>query len=178
MGSVEKTMNVLETERLFIRPYQAEDVDLLYAILSDPVTMSYWPAPFVREQVKAWISRNQASYREHGYGRWALIEKGEGRLIGDAGIVQAEIDQKLEFDLGYIIAAPHWRKGYAFEAVQACLNYGLTHLKLPRVVANMAFNHEGSRKVAEKIGMVYEKQFLNRRNRDIVTLLYSVESEK
>jgi ribosomal-protein-alanine N-acetyltransferase len=38
----------------------------------------------------------------------------------------------------------------------------------------MAFDHEASRRVAEKIGMKKEKEFLNSRNRNFLTYVYSI----
>jgi RimJ/RimL family protein N-acetyltransferase len=42
----------------------------------------------------------------------------------------------------------------------------------------MAFDHVGSRRVAEKIGMRREREFVNRRNRDILTYLYAYDVEQ
>ena len=117
------------------------------------------------------------SYQNHGFGRWGLIAKENLKLIGDAGILQAEIDGQLEYDLGYIIDSRYWKKGFAFEVAQACLNYGLAELGLTRICANMPHNHEGSRRVAEKIGMVFEKQFYNIKNRNIPTYLFYKNNE-
>ena len=36
---------VLETERLILREYTWDDFDVLYTLLSDPVTMQHYPQP-------------------------------------------------------------------------------------------------------------------------------------
>ena len=86
----------------------------------------------------------------------------------------SEIDGKQEYDLGYIIHYPYWHNGFAVEAADACEDYAFNQLNLQRLCANMPYNHEGSRKTAEKIGMIREKEFYNSRNRDILTYLYSI----
>jgi RimJ/RimL family protein N-acetyltransferase len=53
------------------------------------------------------------------------------------------------------------------------MRYGFEELQLPRLCANMPADHISSRRVAEKLGMRLEKEFINRRNRDVLTCLYS-----
>ncbi|CAI6086275.1 GNAT family N-acetyltransferase [Cohnella sp. JJ-181] len=167
-------MEIIRTKRLILREHTEADIEGLYAIQSDPATMSFWPAPFSYEQTESWIQRQIASYTANGYGRWAVIRIEEGVMIGDAGIVASEIDGKVENDLGYIIHADAWNKGYGYEAAEGCLRYGLDALGLDRLVANMPTDHLASRKVAEKLGMKLEKHFYNKRNRDKETCLYSI----
>ena len=169
-------MTILETQRLILRPFAAGDLEALYRILSDPITMHFWPTPFSREQAEGWLNRHLSSYRDLGFGRLAVMLKESGELIGVCGIRRADIDGKVENDLGYIIFHPFWQRGYATEAAAACLRYGLETLQLQRVCANMAVDHQASRRVAEKIGMTLERTFHNRRNRDILTCLYSLEA--
>ncbi len=166
---------MIETNRLFLREHSAEDLYPLHAILSDPVTMGFWPAPFTLEQTEGWIQRSMDSYAKNGFGRWAVILKENGKLIGDVGIVPAEIDGKNEHDLGYIVYKDFWRKGYASEAARGCVEFGFNSLEIKRLVAIMSHDNIASSGVAEKIGMKREKEFYYKKNRDILTYLYSTE---
>lgn len=168
-------MCVAETSRLLLREYSPNDATELYEILSNSQTMSFWPASFSRSQAEEWLQRNLTRYREWGFGRWAVVLKDTNRLIGDCGIVIAEIDGQLEYDLGYIIHHPYWQQGFAYEAALVCKDYAFRELKITRLCANMPYNHEGSRKTAEKIGMIKEKEFYNPKNRNILTYIYSIQ---
>lgn len=171
-------MKQLETSRLRIREYTEEDLPRLYEILSDPVTMSFWPQPFSLKQSEEWLlTRGLASYKQ-GTGRYAIELKATGELIGDAGIIRQELDGKYENDLGYIIDSPFWGQGFGYEAAAELLRYGFEDLGLVRLCANMPANHISSRKVAEKLGMDLQKEFINKKNRDIRTCLYSIERMK
>ena len=170
-------MIVVETERLILRHLREDDQDDLLRILSDPITMSFWPSPYTAQGTQDWIARNRERYAALGFGRYAVILRESGALIGDCGIMRFEIDGTLENDLGYIISHEHWRHGYATEAAEACKTYALGALNLDRLCANMPVEHTASRRVAEKIGMRLEKQFQNKRNRDIWTCLYSLDRE-
>ena len=76
-----KPAPVLETTRLRLRQHQPANHAALHAILSDPVTMQFWPAPFTPEQTQGWIERQVASYAARGYGRWAVERAADGALI-------------------------------------------------------------------------------------------------
>lgn len=164
----------LQTERLLLRAYTTDDLPALHGSLSDPVTMSFWPAVFTLDESERWMQRNRESYAK-GYGRVAVILQHNNEIIGDAGLQQYEIDGTLEYDLGYIIGSKYWNKGYGYEAAEAVMRYGFQELKLNRICVNMPVDHISSRRVAEKLGMVLEKQFLNRRNRNLPTLLFAKE---
>jgi [ribosomal protein S5]-alanine N-acetyltransferase len=169
---------MLETERLILRPWTYEDHESLHRILSDPVTMQFWPAPFTPEQTRGWISNILAHYATHGYGRMAVVLRASGAIIGDCGVMNLEINGRPEHDLGYIIHHPYWRQGYAVEAASACLSHSIDTLGLTRVVANMAVDHTGSMRVAERLGMRRERTFANPRNRGIMTHLYVFECDR
>jgi [ribosomal protein S5]-alanine N-acetyltransferase len=163
---------IIETSRLLIREYFTDDIAMLHKILSDPITMCFWPEPFTVDQTNAWVERSMTSYAENGFGRFAVLLKQTGELIGDAGILKSEINGKIENDLGYIIYHPFWNNGYATEAAEAILRRGLDSIGLRRIAANIAFDNIPSQRIAEKIGMKKESEFKNKRNRNILTFLY------
>src|ERR687889_281678 len=115
MNSVE----TIETERLLMRTPSPEDFKALHGIFSDPVTMSFWPVPFTEDDTRRWISRSLNDHTEFGFGRQPVILKSSGEVIGDCGIMRAEIDGDPEYDLGYIIHHPFWGNGFAVEAAEA-----------------------------------------------------------
>ena len=168
---------IVETERLVLRPPVPEDLEALHRIFSDPVTMSFWPAPFAENDTRRWISRSLRDHEEMGFGRRPVILKSSGEIVGDCGILRAEIAGKTEYDLGYIIHHPHWGKGYASEAAEACKRHAVETLGIWRLVANMPADHAASIRVAENVGMRWEKTFRNPRNRDIETHLYAFVAE-
>ena len=47
---------ILETPRLLLREMTDDDFPALYAILSDPETMRYYPKPYDEAGVRRWIS--------------------------------------------------------------------------------------------------------------------------
>lgn len=169
---------LLQTERLTIRRHCGDDVERLFTILSDPTTMCFWPRPLSLQETQAWIDRSLQSYVQHGFGRYAIELSASGELIGDAGIMLSALDGQQIYDLGYIFHHLSWGQGYAGEAAAALKRYAFTTLWLDTLHANMAWDHIASRRVAEKIGMHYVREFENPRNRGIRTLLYACAASK
>lgn len=164
----------IQTARTDIRPYTEEDIPRIYPILSDPITMRFWPKPLTLEQIEQWVRQSIQEHAETGLGRMIIELRETGEIIGDCGIRRAKINGTPENDLGYIIHAPFWRKGLATECAGAIFENGKKK-GLHRLVANMAHDHIGSQRVAEKLGMKLETTFQNPRNRDLKTYLYSWE---
>lgn len=165
----------LHTTRLTLQPYQREDADRLLSILSDPTTMEFWPQPLTDAEVVKWLDRSLKSYVQYGFGRYAVLLKDNDELIGDVGLLATNILDESVIDLGYIIHHPWWGKGYAIEAAAVVRDYAFATLELPTLHVNMPWNHRGSQRVAERLGMTLIKEFNNPRNRDIRTLLYRLD---
>src|SRR5205823_4258037 len=112
---------ILETERLLLRELQPSDIDGLAEVLSDPVAMRFYPAPFDRDGVAAWIGRAQASYSQHGFGLWAVTRRADGRFLGDGGPMLQLVEGRLIPEIGYHIVPSEQGRGYATEAARASL---------------------------------------------------------
>lgn len=164
----------LLTARTRIRPHTEEDIRLLLPIFGDPVTMAFWPQPFSEEQVAGWVRRAMAEHERTGLGRMVIEHRETGQIIGDCGVMESQVNGRVEHDLGYIIHHPFWRQGYAAECAAAALEHSRSK-GIKRVVANMPHDHIGSERVAQRLGFRKEGEFPNARNRGIRTWLYVCE---
>jgi [ribosomal protein S5]-alanine N-acetyltransferase len=151
-------MSILETDRLKLRQFLPEDVDALAAVLSDPETMRYYPAPFGRAAVTGWIERNLRRYSKDGHGLWAMILKSSGELIGDCGLTRQTVDEVDEIEIGYHVRRDLWGQAYASEAARACRDYGFAKLGVERLISLVRPENLASRRVAEKTGMTVWKE--------------------
>ncbi|PSR52280.1 GNAT family N-acetyltransferase [Adhaeribacter arboris] len=59
-------------------------------------------------------------------------------------------------EVWYKIHVKYWGQGFATEALNRILDFGLTELKLHRIEAGCAVDNIGSIKVLEKVGMIKE----------------------
>ena len=69
-----------------------------------------------------------------------------------------EIDGVHEVEVAYTIARAYQGQGLGSEAAQAILQYGFEKLNLSRLICLIDSENVASQKVAEKIGMTFEKE--------------------
>lgn len=144
---------IWETERLILREMNQNDYDDLYAVLADSDIMEHYPYTFDEVRVRNWITRNMERYAKDGFGLWAVVLKGTGKMIGDCGITMQNIHGKLLPEVGYHIRADHQRKGYASEAAAACIRYAFENFAFPAVYSYMKYTNIPPQKTAMKNGM-------------------------
>lgn len=153
----------LETERLVLRRFTEDDVDLLVELDSDPVVMRYINGgkPTPREEVENDILPVFLSYYDRfvGYGFWAAIEKSTGEFIGWFHFRPRPGGDLDEPELGYRLRSSAWGKGYAAEGSRALISKGFTELGVRRVVSETMVVHTASRRVMEKAGLEFVRIF-------------------
>jgi ribosomal-protein-alanine N-acetyltransferase len=96
--------------------------------------------------------------KNHDLGLWATIHKETGKFIGRCGLLPWTIEGQDEVEVAYTIAHDFWGQGLATEAARAILQYGFKKLGLPRLICLIDHENEASKRVAEKIGMKFEKE--------------------
>jgi ribosomal-protein-alanine N-acetyltransferase len=153
-------MNILQTERLLLRHLEPEDLDDLVALYSDPEMIQFIPDASttlaeIREEL-AWFHHGHPKYPELGL--WATIDKASGQFIGRCGLLPWTIDGRFEVEVAYLIDKAYWGQGLGTEAAQAILSYGFETLQLPRLVCLIDADNAASIRVAEKIGMTFDRE--------------------
>ena len=150
---------ILETERLLLREYTPEDFDGLYAILSDPETMKYYPKPYDDKGTMRWLNWSFDNYKTYGFGLWAIEIKETGEFIGDCGITMQNIDGETLPEIGYHIHKNHWRKGCGKEAARAVRDWFFTHTDFNTVYSYMTCENTASYSTAASVGMKRVKAY-------------------
>ena len=151
---------ILETNRLILREFTLDDAEDLLKIFADGGS-----APNPRflpldiEYSKGFINKMIESYKQNGFGLWAVIDKKDNTLIGHCGIHRIPInDTEINNELAYRIYKPLWGNGFATEAAKAVKKYAFNVLKLPELVSCIDSENSRSIRVAEKNGLTYWKE--------------------
>jgi len=152
-------MEILETERLILRHLELDDLDKLFRLYHDPEIRRYFPEGTLsyaetKEEIE-WFLNGHPEHPELGL--WATIYKETNEFIGRCGLLPWIIDGRYEVEVAYLIDKAYWGNGLATEAAQAILEYGFDQLGLPRLVCLPDPENLASVRVAEKIGMTFEK---------------------
>lgn len=145
----------LRTDRLRFREMTDADLDAMADLLGDPHVMRYYRRPKTREEAQQWIDWNRAQYRNLGFGLW-IIETRDGQFVGDCGLTMQEVEGEREIEVGYHVRTEFQNQGLATEAARAARAVAVDH-DIPRLIAIINPNNVPSQRVAEKIGLRYER---------------------
>lgn len=145
----------LQTERLCLRGWVADDREPFAALNADPRVMEFLGATLTRDQSDALIERIEAGWASHGFGLWAVAVKGGAPFIGFVGLSVPRFESHFTpcVEVGWRLAAASWGHGYASEAARAALAQGFEVRELPEIVSFTTGANLRSRRVMERIGM-------------------------
>jgi ribosomal-protein-alanine N-acetyltransferase len=143
----------LETTRTLMREILGNDAEFLLEMLSDPEVMRFYPKQADAKDVRDFINRMRASYKADGCGLWLVIDRESGQPLGRVGLLRQHVNGTDEFEIGYMIHRPFWRRGFATETALAVREYAFAERKLPRVISLIRPENVPSQGVARKLGM-------------------------
>ena len=141
----------IETARLRLRAYGPGDEPASVALMTDAEVMRHVGDGAMTPERAARVFRKIFELYETGaWGIWAIEERASGRFAGGAEIKPRTSG---DWEIVYVLARDSWGKGYATEVASALVAFGLGRMKLPRVVATVAYDNAPSIRVLEKVGM-------------------------
>ena len=152
-------MTIIETKRLILREYNYDDFDGLRDIICDAETMKYYVRPYDENGVKRWLDWCIDSYKENGFGLWAIELKESGEFIGDCGISLQKIDGEILPEIGYHINKNHWQNGYAKEAALAVRDWLFENTQYDSAYSYMNKDNVASYSTAKAIGLRKIKEY-------------------
>ncbi|MEZ2405540.1 GNAT family N-acetyltransferase [Bosea sp. RCC_152_1] len=148
---------MIETERLLLRRPSREDLDPIHAMRSDPEVVRFIGGKALsREEAWQRLTRSAGNWALLGYGFFAVVEKASGRLVGEAGLMQAHRGLGERFDpfpeAGWVFTREAQGRGYATEAALASHDWFGRVVGASRTVCIIAPENLGSMRVAAKLG--------------------------
>ena len=172
-----RTMPILETERLQIRPFTPHDlhdtIQTFTAIGWVNAEQTETEQQTTIEKYVQWNSLNHAQLAQLGqppYGDRVITLKHNNQLIGTCGYVpcldnysmlpyfggQKDGLASAQVGLLWTIHTDHQQKGYASEAARALIDYAFNGLNLHYIIATTTYDNIGSQKVMQNAGMWLE----------------------
>jgi RimJ/RimL family protein N-acetyltransferase len=159
-------MPILETDRLIIRPFSANELDGVHKLFDEDIDPPGWERE-VRAEWLNWAAANPRGLELVGqppYGDRAVALK-DGTLVGSVGLVpevcalpreglagKAPYSQA-EVGLYWAIAPAHRRQGYAVEAARTLIEHMFAVERLWRVIAQTSAENAASQGVMRRLGM-------------------------
>ena len=154
-------MPTLNTPRLEMRRMLPEDsFDMYeYACRADVTRYLTWNPHPSREYTREYLEYLGERYRAGEFYDWALIYVADGdlyrKMIGTCGFTRFDLANN-SAEIGYVINPDYRGRGIAPEAVRRVMHFGFEDLRLHRIEAKYILGNDASRRVMEKVGMIYE----------------------
>ena len=150
-------MNLMETERILLRPWREEDAAALFKYASDPAIgpIAGWP-PHTSVENSREIIRDILSAPD----TYAVVLKETNEPVGSVGIMlgdgihSAEMEEG-DAEIGYWIGVPYWGKGLIPEAVNRLLARCFEEMGIRRVWCGYYDGNRKSRRVMDKCGFIF-----------------------
>lgn len=182
-------MNALQTQRLYLRQWQASDFAIFAQINSDPEVMRYFPQVLSAELSNTIARKCQQLIADNGWGLWAVglkhSSKPADNFIGFVGLnyTHADLSFAPSVEIGWRLHKDYWGQGYATEAAQAALQFAFETLALSEVVAFTAVINRPSQKVMQRLNMVNTQEnfyhpMLEANHRLAEQVLYKITREQ
>lgn len=149
-------MTLMETERLFIRNFKADDWKDLYEYLSQESVVKYEPYYIYNEEE----CKQEALRRSKQTAFWAVCLKENNKLIGNVYFQQQEPKEFLTWEIGYVFNPAYYGKGYATESCRKILDYGFKQLDARRIIAMCNPKNATSWNLLERLKMRREGHLL------------------
>lgn len=156
MATKPKTVPILETDRLRLRPFRAGDLKALHALYADADNLRYWglsPSGSLDETRRA--MRWHLTCRPSQYAIWAVEVKGSRKPVGMLNYFRRDVRER-RVEVGWLIAADQQGKGYMTEASRALLRYLIDRLRVHRIEALIRPENKPSAALAKRLGFRLE----------------------
>ena len=165
--------NRIETERLYLRPYQAGDGPMIFAVgkrnrehlaqyeadnILNHIKDEQHAEIVVRELALDWMAR------KHFF--MGIFHNETHQWVGQIYLGPTNWELP-EFSIGYVADVEHQGKGYITEAAKAAICFAFENLQAHRVRSDCHETNQRSYRVLERCGFTREGHFReNKRNPD------------
>jgi RimJ/RimL family protein N-acetyltransferase len=141
--------------------------DFAIAQFGDPAVVPWhFPAaasdpggPRSEAQIDEMLERWRRQLEERGFTWWPWRERDSGELVCMVGLNLATVEGEPMVEVAWSVAPRRWGEGLAAEAAAASLAWGFERCGLSEIVSFTMVENRRSRKVMEKLGMRYTRDF-------------------
>jgi len=159
-------MKTLETDRLILRPFTNDDVEIHRVIFSDPEVCHYYCGKTrTEEETREWLIHRKWQARDsEELGFLAVVRKEDKQILGLVALqlsvsfwLRSELEPESPFnpltiELSYAIGREYQRQGYATEACRALIEYGFKEMRLQRLTNGVSMENVPTNRLCQTLG--------------------------
>ena len=165
---------VLETKRLRLIPIASVYRKAIFEAFTETLARSTYPQPTGNiADIDTVISESSASRAREGNLQYVVLLKETGEFIGCAGLHNIPVKP----EPGLWLKESSWKNGFGFEIIEAIRCWAKDHLECAYLYYPVRKENVPSRRIAEKLGGILEKdEFLskNSRGEESVMVVYRI----
>jgi RimJ/RimL family protein N-acetyltransferase len=150
--------DILESERLVLRPWTIDDADAALEIYGSE-EVSRWLSPTMnrvhdvdsmRVLLQQWIAEDERGMPP--IGRWAIELRDDKRVVGAVALLYLPPGGE-DLEISWHLAPAEWGNGYAAEAGHTVAAYALRHHHVEEVFAVVRPHNDRAIATARRVGM-------------------------
>ena len=145
-------MTAIETQRLILTPYEAEDAARMAMLHADPVAMNFLKdsRPLTPDEAAETFQRYLDGWRNDGFGLFAVREKAGGAVIGECGFWHRP--DKPGVSMRFLILPEFWNRGYGTEMNDAVTAWLFTETDVMSFWAVTQERNKGAVAILRRLG--------------------------
>jgi RimJ/RimL family protein N-acetyltransferase len=153
-----QAMAQLETQRLLLRRWHADDRAAFAALNADPEVMRYFPRLLSRTESDHLADMIDAHIASEGWGLWALEERTTSGFLGFTGLARPAFEASFTpaVEIGWRLSRTAWGFGFATEAARAAASFAFKELALDELVSFTTERNARSLAVMRRLGMWHD----------------------
>jgi RimJ/RimL family protein N-acetyltransferase len=166
--------------RCTLREWRADDARSLVLRANNPAVSrnlaEIFPYPYTANDADKWLTRFVGVSPQT---QFAIVV--DGTAVGGIGVFLGSDIHRRSAEIGYWLAEEHWGKGIMTEAVRAVTRYAFSTFDVAHVFAGLFARNDGSRRVLEKAGFVFEgrlRQHVTKGGETMDDLIYGIVREE
>lgn len=152
----QNVIKLLEGKRLYLRPFENEDLDLFYAkaLWNDDVRrLTGTQAVFSRKGLQDWFEKNSTDDSRIDL---IICLNESNKPIGDIAMLDIDLQNRHAIVRISIFNRDYWGSGFGTEAMSLLLEYGFEMLNLHRIGLDVFSYNERAIKSYKKLGFRHE----------------------
>ncbi|AZJ35667.1 GNAT family N-acetyltransferase [Tenacibaculum singaporense] len=164
-----------QTERLIIRPTNAEDINFIFNLFNSPK----WIENIGDRNITSTTHAKQyietvmlKQLKKLGYSSYTVIRQSDNQKIGTVGLYDREGVDGIDFGFAFL---PQFEgKGYAFESASKIKEAAINEFRIQNLVAITRPSNTGSQKLLNKLGFSFKKDIILPKHEFKEWLLYAI----
>lgn len=147
----------LAASRITLRMLRDDDVPALFEVFGDRDAMKYFGMPALSDidGARGLLADIHECARTGTLFQWGIARNADDAIIGTTTLYRMDVPNR-RAEIGFAVGRPHWRRGYATEAVTRLIRHAFDDLSLHRLEADPDPRNTASIRVLEKLGFTYE----------------------